>query len=352
MTIVNVCTPSFDPCDSYGRIANELSAWLEQHGHLVNHYGMNAPVQAIRPATGGILLGYPTLHKQFGALVNRGVRVALTMFESTLLPDGWSDALNKCDAVIVPSNFLVDIFKANGVTVPIIVVPLGISEAFRHVRQRPDDGPLTFLAIGDRGLRKGWSKAVLMFNRVFGDDMNYRLIIKARDFPANFTNPNIEVIREDYTDEQMAELYGRCHVMIFPSCGEGFGLPPREFAATGGVVMATNWGGTADQLKYWGLSLPYRMIPAWSDRIDWQKVLGQWSEVDNDSLALLIRDVADNYDSYQQFALQAARFVTERYQWSQFSESVFDIYQQIMERRYGYAYAVRNKQVAPSIGTG
>ena len=352
MTIVNVCTPTFDRCDSYGRIANELSAWLSQAGHSANHFGVDAPQQVIQPVFGGILLGYPTLHKEFGALVNMGVRVALTMFESTILPDDWVAALNKCDAVIVPADWLLAVFRANGVEVPIDVIPLGISEAFKRVHQRPQCRPFTFLAFGDRGQRKGWSQAILTFNRVFGDDLDYKLIIKSRNLPFDLSNPNIEVIREDYDDQQLAELYGRCHVLLFPSCGEGFGLPPREFAATGGVALATNWGGTADDIQQWGIALPYSMTAAWADKAAWRGKLGQWAIVDQDDLARQMRHVADNYDSYLQFARQASEFVAERYRWSHFAERVFDIYQQSMEARYGYSNVNGNVALAAAIGTG
>jgi len=352
MTIVNICSPTFDPCDSYGRIANELSFWLEAWGQQVNQIGDQARKQAIRPSLGGILLGYPTNFWTYGTFVNTGPRIAITMFESTVLPDGWAEKLNRCDAVVVPSRFLMDVFRANGVTAPIRVIPLGISNAFHRAVSRGSSTPFTFLAIADRGRRKAWDKATFAFDKAFGGDMNYRLILKARQMPFRFTNPNIEVVSEDLTDGQLAQLYSACHVMIFPSCGEGFGLPPREFAATGGIALATDWGGTADDLEHWGIPLPVvRMVDAWPDQKDWRGKLGQWAEVDTAALAETMKQVAAQYERMIAFRLRAARFVWSHYHWATFANRVNQLWDEILERKYGnHADSHRDQPVAEAVG--
>jgi glycosyltransferase involved in cell wall biosynthesis len=327
--LTNICSPSFDPADSYGRLARELSAGLMARGWSINHLGQDAPQHLIKPVTGGLMLGYPTDYQHFGAMPNLGRKIAITMFESTELPPGWADSLNAGAAVIVPAPFLVDIFRASGVTVPIEVVPLGISAAFAAARQRPDDGPFTFLAIADRGRRKGWHKAVLAFDKAFGHDLNYRLILKARSFPLRLDNANIAVIAEDYTDEQMADLYRRCQAMVFPSSGEGFGLPPREFAATGGVALATDWGGTSADISQWGVAIPVGdMVDAWPERADWHGQLGQWADIDVDTLANLMQFVTDNYAYYRAFAVNAGAFARMTYTWGRFVSGALNVLEQ------------------------
>lgn len=329
--VINIFSPNWVIQDSYGRIALELKAGFEAKGYHVNPFGDNAPETVMRPAWGGLYLGYPTLYKEFERQIlfaEFGKRVAITMFESTkLLPD-WKENLNRCDAVIVPAPFLVSIFRKNGVKAPLHVHPLGVSQEFLAPRLRTfsSERPLTFLAIADRGERKGSSKAIHAFVEAFGEDMRYKLILKSRHKQFELGNANIERVIGDLSNAEMAELYQQADVMIFPSCGEGFGLPPREFAATGGVALATNWGGTSDALRQWGVSLPAKMGTAWRDNCKWYGKQGEWAVVDHAELVKKLRRVANYFDYFAIDAMRAAEFVAREYQWSRFVDNVEGIW--------------------------
>lgn len=327
MSIVNLFSPNWHPADSYGRIAHELAAGLEANGYYVNKFGADAPTQLIRTCLGGIFLGYPTMHEDWISqfpLAGMGARVSVTMFESTKLLDTWREPLNECNAVVVASQFLVDVFKNAGIGTPVEVVPLGMSNAFTEtVTPRSiETKPFTFVCIGDRGTRKNWQKVIFAFVKAFGDDERYKLIIKSRNLPLRLVNKNMEIVADDYTDEQMAAFYCKSHVMVFPSSGEGFGLPPREFAATGGIALVTNWGGTADDIQQWAIPLPCTMTDAWSDKEEWFGKLGQWADIDVDMLTDQMRHIADHYQHYVDFGVRAAGFVRSHYRWSDFAKRV------------------------------
>lgn len=343
MSIINIFAPSWEIQDSYGRIACELAGGLANRGYLVNKFGDGAPDIPIHPALGGIFLGYPTQYDSYWyPLASFGHRIAITMFESTKLLDGWANALNKCSAVIVPAEFLNDIFRDNGIVSDIHAHPLGVSSEFlTHNMRRCNSGkPITFFAIVDRGVRKGGFKALEAFNRAFGEDMNYRLVLKSREEGAlsgfNLLNENVEIIAADYSNEELADLYHRCDVMIFPTCGEGFGLPPREFAGTGGIALATAWGGTADNLREWGIPLPYSMETAWADKV-WYGKQGDWASVDVDVLAKTLRLIANNIQIFAEDAVQSAKFVRETYQWSSFVDGVEQVWKQVSQPEVQYA---------------
>ena len=332
---ITLCSPSFNPSDSYGRLASELATHLSPLTavNCLSLDGDDQPSQVFHPALGGILLGYPTLHERFGEMVNAGPKLAITMFESTQLPEGWAEGLNRCDAVIVPAHFLVEIFRQAGVTVPLHVVPLGISEAFRDYTPRTSPSsnePFVFLTIGDRGRRKGWVEAGTAFVRAFGDDPRYRLIIKAREFPFVIENSNITVIQEDMTNDQLANLYRHCHVMVFPSRGEGHGFPPREFVATGGLSLVTNWGGLAEGLAHWGIPIPCTTEPAWCDDAKWYGKLGEWALPDVEALAHMMKHVATHYDDYQDFRVSSADYL-HTHTWDEFAQQVFAIWRNVVE---------------------
>lgn len=341
---------SVDPYDSYGLIGTQLARHFAAAGCYVNirmrrtfkASNIFPEMQRIvdqprRPATGGIFLGWPTIFAEHGAGFYEHPRVAVTMFESSKLPSGWAEILNDFDAVIVPGKFCYDVFRNSGVTAPIHITPLGIGEIYRPVqRERVNGSPLTFLAFVDRGWRKGGMTAINTFVKAFGDDLRYRLILKMRNprVPFSLTNPNIVTILTDMTEKEMLDLYRSTDIMLNASRGEGFGLLPREFAATGGISLATNWGGLADDLGSWGWPLPYKLADArWDASLndnfhdDW----GQWAEPDEDGIVPILRDVALNYTSYRYAAESLAQDVADRYSWRRFSEGVLSVWESVKQ---------------------
>lgn len=365
---ISIYAPSYDPYEGYGRIALELAWHLTAAGEHVNSLGsplldfdthtdamrniLHKPIQA---SAGGLLLGYPTLYNDYGTLAGTGRRVAITMFESTRLPDGWVNALNQCDEVIVPARWLVDVMRQNGVCVPVSYTPLGVSETFTLPHMLPDDcvvnypmkrfmvngklryvrevnrpsahNPFIFLCWGDRGERKGWDVAVKAFKRAFGDDPRVRLLIKARDGGMAFDIdiPGVEIVRADLDEAELYDLYLRCDAMVFPSRGEGFGLPPREFAATGGPAIATKWW--ADDITQWGYPLKYQMEPAWCEHPRFEG-LGEWAEPDEGHLAQLMGHVFNqNPRVLAQMGQRAAGKIQRLYRWETFVNQVQGVWQ-------------------------
>ena len=349
--IVTVYAPiHLDPFDSYGLIGCELIRNLEAIGVTANaiakgdarHANQPPDIAAItaRPlhlSYGGIMLGYPTAYADYGPLAQVGARVAVTMFESSKIPPDWVAPLNGMDAVVVPSQFCLDVFRACGVTAPIHVVPLGISETYQPYK-RPYRIPFTFLAWMDRGKRKGGFHALKAFSLAFGDDPDVRLILKARDNVTGFTvgNGNIQLIAHDMTEAELYELFKSADCLVNPNLGEGFGLVPREFAATGGISLATNWSGTADDIELWGWPIPYTLKPA-----DWRGIkkfqgidLGDWAEPDVNELAGLMRDVVENRETYQTVAMNQAKSIHKLYSWRRFTTAVYEIWREAAYARY------------------
>jgi hypothetical protein len=342
MTAVTIACDNWDPLDGYGQVAVALARHLAaDHGFDVNAVTGSRPIASIRdpeirallerprrPVAGGIMLGDPTQAAScYGEAVNAGPRVAVTMFESTSLPAGWADALNRHAAVILPSPWLVDVFRSSGVTVPLHVVPLGVNPAYRFIPRPAGRKPFTFLALAVGGFRKGWDAAVRGFDAAFGDDPAYRLLIKLREgrrLNVRVVQPRVDVLARDLDEAGMRALFAAADAFVCASRGEGFGLPPREAAATGLPVIATAWGGTADDIREWGIPLASTLVPAWPNHPHHPRC-GAWAEPDVTHLAALMRDVA-RAPADEATARHRAECVHELYSWSRFTARVREIW--------------------------
>lgn len=331
MHAINVWGPSSDPYDSYGKLAIRLVEGLKCFGvmsSLTALDGRHDISKPFVPVPGGFLLGYPTNFKYFPMLSRLGSRIAITMFESTELPSGWIEELNACNSVITTSRWLVQVFRDAGVTAPIHVFPLGVDDIYSF-KTREFSGKKKFLFINDGSNRKAWSKAFASFVKAFGSDENYELTIKSRpnQFPYRFENKNVNIIEQDLTEKEMLQLYYDHQFMICPTRGEGFGLLPREFAGTGGISIATGWGGTADDVEEWGIPIPYTLETAWSTHKRF-KGKGSWANVDVDSLANILQNLASySTNDLISKALYSSEFVHMNYNWNMFTKKCMTVFE-------------------------
>lgn len=195
--------------------------------------------------------------------------VLLTMVEFDQVAPELCWAIAQADLVLVPSEHNRVALKHAGLRRPIRVVPLGLGAAHAApVPPRPP-GPFRFLWVGQAEVRKGWNLVNGAFAEAFRDPRwNVELVMKtiptagaSRGFTGG--SGRIRVIAEAYTDAQLAGLYRACHAFVFPTYGEGWGMPVLEAMAAECLVLAPMHTGLLEFFDDGvGWSLPWHRVRA------------------------------------------------------------------------------------------
>lgn len=270
----------FNACDGYGSSAQNIAVELAQRKIGFSFLPCTSVGDAMRIAApevvnnlnrfklGGHYLQYsvPVLTRSAQVHINTQASTSIfTMFESTQIPARWPDVINRFDRLLVPSTFCRDVFVGCGVTVPTYLVPLGIIPGnwpicYKRASRKESFKFLLFANSHWENTRKNYSLAVHLFKQLFGNRKDVQLVLKLTTgtIPPKGLPSNVNVIVDRYTHAELVQLLHNCDCLLFPSNGEGFGLPPREAAATGMPVIYTDWGGLADLAK---LNVGYAIPP-------------------------------------------------------------------------------------------
>lgn len=266
-----------------------------------------------------------------------GRQINYTMYEANRLRKGWVDKVNDhCERVIVPAPWLVDVFDSHHVRVPVHVIHGGIEPSeFPMFRRRLGERPYTFMTLGDRGSRKGWDVTWGAFYKAFGDSKDVRLVVKTRSggltfeervrFDMTNSDRRLSAWREDV--ESMADAYASADCFVFPTRAEGWGLPPREAAATGLPVITTNWSGTAVGIEHWAIPIErYKMVNASIEAEPFEDgSLAQWAMADEDEVAEHMRWCYEHQDEAQELGMRAAQWLRDNQTWDHSARQLIDL---------------------------
>jgi glycosyltransferase involved in cell wall biosynthesis len=186
------------------------------------------------------------------------------------------------DMIVVPSEFTKQTFLNTGeVKVPIVVIPESFPELFAAPAAPVDLGLSTkfnFLVVGQLtgnnvdNDRKNLPYTIKWLAETFTDCPDVGIVIKTnsgaqthldkRNVQNVFSKlvgevsrpngPKFYLLHGHMTDEEMHGLYTHPDIKALVSLthGEGYGLPTLEAAACGLPVIATNWSGHLEFLKY------------------------------------------------------------------------------------------------------
>ena len=125
------------------------------------------------------------------------------------------------------------------------------------------------------------------------------------------TAPNIYLLHGDLTDDEMNSLYNHPKVkaMVSFTKGEGFGRPLLEFGITGKPIIASDWSGHKDFLKYATL-LPGELTQVHKSAAD-KFILrdSKWFTVNYSYASKVLQDVVDNYKKYFETSRKQSHYV-------------------------------------------
>jgi glycosyltransferase involved in cell wall biosynthesis len=263
----------------------------------------------------------------------RSYTVGYTPWESTKVPESWRQPVSECDELWATSEFVKEVYEKNNLHHNIHVIPHGISDEF-EIYDREITGKFNFLHVGGESKRKNVQLVVDAFLDLYEGQDDFQLVLKYNKFcdaevylngrmvPA-YNHPQIYAVSHNLTTEEMAQLYHKCHCLVYPTKGEGFGMIPFEAIATGMPSIVTNLTGTADFAKY---SIP--LEAEWDDANQQSSMYafdaGQWASPSYDALCDLMEHVVNEYDDFKKYTMQSARILHETRSWGAVADMIIN----------------------------
>ncbi len=261
----------------------------------------------------------------------QSLKIVYSMFESSAIPQLWTDQINTlCDAVVVPDEFLVTVYKNSGVNKPIFVIPHGsyLEEWLEYPQKTTVSKPFVFATSGSfNQLRKNHDLLIEAFLSAFGDRQDVVLKIHAQGWHGNpLTNaraadlikrydlnnrPNISFHYGDVPEAEHRQFLRSCDCYINISSGEGFSITPREALAVGiPVIITDNTAQTTVCKSGYG-----RVVPC-TQEIDADygefnaRYIGKQQKPTLDAVVEALKDVYEHYQEYLDRARQARPWLT------------------------------------------
>lgn len=286
-----------------------------------------------------IVYGFP---QAFDSSMSTGLRIGYTMFETDTLPTGaeWAGKykdparmINEyCDVLVVPCTHNVDVFRKAGVTVPIEVVPCGINSKLYPPakRERIEGDKFTFFMHGTLTLRKNVGMVISAFANLFKNNDDVQLILKTQSGTLGHIEyvdmGNIVVIDELWEHERLYQAMADADCYVFPSRGEGFGLPPLEAMATGlPTIIADNTGMSDYADSFYNLAVPtVKITPAQRYPKKWGNV-GNWYEPDYYVLKEYMKWVYENQGEAIALGRDASEWVHRNWSYDNTAEKLADV---------------------------
>jgi glycosyltransferase involved in cell wall biosynthesis len=329
--------------DGYGSASCNIMLWMDKLGldvYPINMYPSSTNIRTLptrivelmqKKEEPGDLMYYvnPAFAKFHPRFKGQPI-VVMSMLETTKIPDIWAKRYSETQLVHNPSQWGKEVFKSCGVTTEIEVMNLGVPPEKVNYIEREFNTPFIFLfvAVEINDARKNATGLVSAFCKAFEGNPDVELWIKTKtrwNWPVP-EDDNIVIIEGEATQEEMNEFMEKANCFVFPTKGEGFGLPPLEAMATGLPVIATNYSAMTEYLSP---EVAYLLDIKYMEDIDQRaqtssgshnyhvgtfgEGIGQWAIPDEEHLAQLMVEVYENYDEASVRGFNAYKMVQQEW---------------------------------------
>jgi len=269
------------------------------------------------------------------------IRLAYTMAESSQISNQWVQFFNQhFDALLVPDEFLVEVYKSSGIRIPVFTLPLGLNLQPYFNAQTQKTKTFTFANFSSCFPRKNLLKLVQAFDMAFHNRPNVQLKLCCRRTSGSYL-PTIKkeirkrkikniVLATKRVDEKTyldRFLSVNCYVNI--AVGEGFSIQPREAMALGiPVIVSDNSAQTTIANSELVRVVP-STIPVSSKKVWGKKEFGVFKDCRVEDVADALKDMYEHYDHYCENC-DAAREWVRQYDYN----NIKNLYKNIVKPKY------------------
>ena len=288
------------------------------------------------------------------------INVGYTVWETNKIHHDWIAYCNCMDAIIVPSEWNVTIFKNSGVKVPVYCVPHVVDiERFNNVKKFVVDGPspddYVFYSVFQFMERKDPISLLKAYWYAFNSTDKVALVLKVykNNYSDNEKNAIIQTIKKlkqsilmpkgkDFapvylvldmlSDEEILGLhkYGDCFISL--NHAEGFGLPESEAVAIGNPIIVTGYGGVTQFLnKNNSYLLNYTLTPVSGAPMMWYTFDQCWAQANILQAARIMRFIYKDKEGAKQKGLLAQNNMRDNFNYQFIGKLYVDILNEIIK---------------------
>jgi glycosyltransferase involved in cell wall biosynthesis len=277
----------------------------------------------------GIMFAYPDMYP---VLNEYQTKVIYTGVDSTGGIPNFSNNSNHADFILTPSFKSKERMEKLGVIKPIYVFPHGIDPEVFKFKERKKSDKFKFLYVGECSDRKGIFQLLESFVSLFKGNSKVELHIKSNTDMIFYNGDEIKKIIEENSNilwhisdeghEKVLELYNDCHVYVYPSRADTFGMTLLEAMACGLPIISTSEPGATELIKDRYLNVMSKNVSVKNH--PW--MLGEWGEADVEVLKMLMKEIYERYDYIisNKKLKENSDFVRNNYSWKKVTEN-FDL---------------------------
>ncbi len=303
------------------------------------------PVDDLKLNMGSHKLTQIVLSTGLNCFSNSGkYKIGFTTTEVSGIPDDWVRVLNEMDEVWTTSEYSKSSFINSGVKVPIFNMREGVNPDYFHpgIKPFPSNVGKDFLFISNFawGRRKGVDVLFEAFSKEFSDKENVALVIKAlpsykglnikKEMSKLYHQANsapIVVWDAIFPAYLLGQFYTAGHVFVFPTRGEGFGIPPAEALSCGLPVITSAHSAQTEYLTKNKKPLPgVEFIKGHIAKFDGSDSVYyhgfDWFQPSMSDLRKKMRKVYNNYKKYRADALESSKIIRKEWNWDNAADLV------------------------------